>query len=289
MSTSKKIIVSVIIPVYNEQAMIIKCVQSLLKQSFKDFEIILVDDGSDDKSKDVISKLKKENTKVNFTFLSQNHLGPGVARNRGAKHSSGQILVFVDADMEFAESFLLELTKPILRNNAIGTDSQSEFLANPHNYWALCWNMGRFSAAGVINNTYKTNMVPDSGNSGGVFRAIRKDKFEKVGGFELGGDYTDDESLSRRIGIKATLSNKAIFFHYNPETFNEVFSRAYWIGSSKRFTQNYRYKLKNMVKFALPVSFIKGLLIGLKFRYLKFLGFKLIYDFAIWWAIIKSI
>ncbi|KKR25761.1 MAG: putative glycosyltransferase [Microgenomates group bacterium GW2011_GWC1_39_7b] len=96
--------VSVIIPAYNEQASIAACLQSLQNQSFKDLEIIVVDDGSTDKTFDVLSKFKMQSSK--FKILDQNHEGAGMARNLGVKNATGKILVFVDADMVFDKEFI---------------------------------------------------------------------------------------------------------------------------------------------------------------------------------------
>ena len=88
--------ISVIIPTYNEESVILDCLRSLASQSLKDFEIIVVDDGSTDTT---VEKLE------DVMVLHQNHLGAGAARNLGAKQAKGDILVFVDADMTFDRNF----------------------------------------------------------------------------------------------------------------------------------------------------------------------------------------
>ena len=98
------LMVSVIIPTYNESRVISSCLQSLQSQTVKDLEIIVVDDGSTDSTLSEISNFKFQIS--NFVILRQNHNGPGVARNLAAKKAKGDILVFVDADMEFAPDFI---------------------------------------------------------------------------------------------------------------------------------------------------------------------------------------
>src|SRR5689334_10974235 len=120
--------ISVIIPIYNEEKSIKDCLESLDKQSFRDFEVILIDDGSTDKTSVILLNLKITNFK--FQILKQNHLGPGVARNLGAKNAKGEILVFVDADMIFDKDFLEKLTEPIRVGKVIGTFSKEEFVVN---------------------------------------------------------------------------------------------------------------------------------------------------------------
>ena len=288
MSRGKKnSLITVIIPTYNEENSVAWCLLSLSVQSNPHYEIVVIDDGSSDKT---IQSIENLNDKVkNFRIFKQEHKGPGEARNLGAKHAKGEILVFIDADMTFDPNFLHELTKPIREGKTIGTDSQSEFLANPENFWALCWNIGRFSSAGVVSDNYKTLMVANRSNSGGIFRAILKSEFRRVGGFERGGDYTDDESLRRKLGTNATLANNAKFYHYNPSSLSEVWHRAIWIGSGRNFTGSSRSKIINIPRFLLPLSVIKGLVIGLRYNYPRFVFFKIVYDAAIWIAILRSL
>ena len=126
--------VSVIIPVYNEERVIVNCLKSLAKQIYKPLEIIIVDDGSVDNAIKKISNLKSQIS--NLKLYKQNHLGPGPARNLGAKYSKGEILVFVDADMMFDKDFIKDLIKPILNNETFGTFSKNEFNANKDNVWS---------------------------------------------------------------------------------------------------------------------------------------------------------
>lgn len=279
--------ISIVIPTYNEESTISNCVKSLLNQSETNLEIIIVDDGSRDETLNILKDLKKKHRKI-FLY-KQTHKGPGSARNLGASYATGDILVFVDGDMVFDKSFIRELTMPIIMNNKIGTDSQSEFLANPDNYWAISWNIGRFYSAGITEGNYKLSMVPNKSNHGSVYRSILKKSFDKVDGFEKSGDYTDDISLSRKLNKKAVLANKAIFYHYNPSSFAEVWARAKWIGSGREFVGTDKNKLINLLKFFPPIAIIKGVIIGWKYKYLQFIFFKLIYDTSIWIQVIKSI
>lgn len=290
MSTDKnKVIVSVIIPTYNETETISDCLGSLIKQTHQNMEIIIVDDESSDNTRSKVVDFVHKSKSQNIFLIQQEHNGPGEARNLGVKHSRGAILVFVDADMTFDKDYIKRLVDPIISGQTIGTFSQDENLANPQNYWARCWNMGRFAAAGVYTNDYLRSIIPDTTNKGGIFRAILKSKFEAVGGFERTGDYTDDKSLVERLGVKATLTKGAIFYHKNPSNIFEVWSRASWIGSGKNFTKNNTVKILNLIRFSLLASFIKGTLVSIKFGYPLFIPFKVIYDLAVWVSVLNSL
>ena len=87
--------VSVIVPVYNVEKFINRCVDSILSQTFKDFELILVNDGSKDKSLEVIEKYRADKRVRIFTQKNQ---GPAVARNFGISVAKGSYIMFIDSD-----------------------------------------------------------------------------------------------------------------------------------------------------------------------------------------------
>lgn len=99
--------VSVVIPVYNAGAYLEQALDSLAAQTLQDFEVICIDDGSDDDSFDILKRYRDEGTFHALTILTQRHLGPGRARNRGLEEASGTYVLFLDAD-DFIEPDLLE-------------------------------------------------------------------------------------------------------------------------------------------------------------------------------------
>ena len=88
--------ISVIIPVYNSGKYIYKCLSSILSQTYKNFEIICVDDGSTDNSKEIILDLAKDNK--NIAYFYEENSGPSYARNNGIKHAKGEYITFIDSD-----------------------------------------------------------------------------------------------------------------------------------------------------------------------------------------------
>jgi glycosyltransferase involved in cell wall biosynthesis len=90
--------VSVIIPMYNAEGTIIKCLNSVLVQTYKDFEVIIIDDGSIDRSYEIVKDYLTKKNIQNLKLLKQNNRGPGIARNRGIKNSKGKYIAFLDAD-----------------------------------------------------------------------------------------------------------------------------------------------------------------------------------------------
>lgn len=88
--------VSIIIPVYNNEKYIEKCIHSVLNQTFGELEIIAVNDGSTDESGKILKNLEREDVRI--ILLEQNNQGVAAARNLGVKKSTGKYITFVDGD-----------------------------------------------------------------------------------------------------------------------------------------------------------------------------------------------
>lgn len=110
--------ISVIVPVYNVKDYLEKSVGSVLKQSFTDYELILVDDGSTDGSGEIADKIKADNPDRDIKVIRQQNKGLGGARNTGIEAAVGEYLFFVDSDDTVADGCLAELDRYIKENNA---------------------------------------------------------------------------------------------------------------------------------------------------------------------------
>jgi glycosyltransferase involved in cell wall biosynthesis len=262
--------VSVIIPTYNEEKVIKSCLLSLSDQKYKDFEVIVVDDGSKDKTVEIVSQFKTSALKLRI--LTQKHMGPGVARNLGAKHAKGEILVFVDADMTFDKIFIQRLVLPILEGKTKGTFSKEEYVSNWNKVWARCWS--------INENWLKRRRHPkDYPDTQEVFRAITKKEFQRVDGFEKGG-YTDDMSLAKKLNYKAIAVSKARFYHKNPESLGEVFKHARWVGKRK-YKFGYLGYLAALFRSFIIFSVMVGIYKSIRYKEPAFVIFKIIYDLGI--------
>ena len=101
--------VSVVVPVYNLEDYIEKCIQSILDQTYKNYELILVDDGSTDHSYDMCQKYSESYDNI-FAY-SQENGGPNAARLTGVENSTGEYILFVDGDDWIESNMLEELVK----------------------------------------------------------------------------------------------------------------------------------------------------------------------------------
>lgn len=89
--------ISVIIPLYNKEMIIEKSLQSVLSQNYDDFEVVIVNDGSTDRSADIVRGIDDSRIRL----IEQENGGPSKARNTGVMHAKGDWIVFLDADDEF--------------------------------------------------------------------------------------------------------------------------------------------------------------------------------------------
>lgn len=96
--------ISVIIPVYNTEHWLNGCIRSVLDSSFQDFELLLIDDGSTDRSPSICKTYSQKDSRVRY--IPQEHRGVSAARNEGIRQSRGQWLVFVDSDDRISPDFL---------------------------------------------------------------------------------------------------------------------------------------------------------------------------------------
>tara|TARA_Y100000310_G_scaffold323579_1_gene384181 strand:+ start:3658 stop:4614 length:957 start_codon:yes stop_codon:yes gene_type:complete len=205
--------VTVIIAAWNEAHRITKSILSLLDQSLKVKEIIVVDDGSTDKTREVVKQIGKKHKQVKL--LTQNRKGPGAAKNLAVKQAKGNLLVFSDAD-EFPKHDYIEKLTEHIRKGKAQSAAGAWVLAYPKNPWAR----SRFK------DTYK---LRPHGVHSKVFRAIPKSLFKELGGYDTSKGHSDD-----RLGsdLKRHQRDDAVFYHDVDSNVKELYRKRKWIGRS---------------------------------------------------------
>lgn len=101
--------ISVIVPVYNSESYIDRCIKSIINQKYSDWELLVVDDGSTDNSLQILKKYEKIDTRINV--YAQKNKGPGSARNLGLRYATGEYVVFVDSDDYIEDNYFELLSK----------------------------------------------------------------------------------------------------------------------------------------------------------------------------------
>jgi len=234
-------LVTVIIPAFNAEGKIGRCIESVLGQDYKNIEVFVVDDGSKDDTGKVIESYARKDKRVKF--LQQNRKGPGAAKNFAASKAKGKILVFVDSDEYPRKDYVTKLTKP-LREGKAKTSIGAWYVANPRSPWARC----RFPDSHALRQHALKS---------GVFRAIRKDFFVKLGGFDITKGYSDDRipNDDKRARVDA------IFDHDVDSSLKEIYQKRKWIGSSiMKNPKNAKFKLKLLAGIAGIILLILSLI-----------------------------
>ncbi|MBP7793261.1 MAG: glycosyltransferase family 2 protein [Candidatus Goldbacteria bacterium] len=151
---------SVIMPVYNEAGTIEKAIKEIEKEKIKSIkiQIIVVDDGSNDGTSDILKKIQKKNKKIKVIFKDKNQ-GKGSAIRDGLKYADGDYVIFQDADLEYSPEDYNIMLMPILKGYA-DVVYGSRFLG-PHRsflFWNFVANKFLNFLTNLLYNTTLTDM-----------------------------------------------------------------------------------------------------------------------------------
>ena len=127
-------LISVVIPIYNVSPYLRLCLESIENQTYPHFEVLLVNDGSRDDSKDICQEFIHKDER--FRYFEQENLGISVARNTGILNSNGEFITFIEGDDFVDPNYLEELYHAALKNDSeIVIGSYKEFNENDNNYY----------------------------------------------------------------------------------------------------------------------------------------------------------
>lgn len=209
--------ISVVIPLYNKERYIKNTIESVLNQNFTDFEIIVVDDGSTDRSLEIAKQFKQDFIKV----FSQENQGVAIARNTGAQAGSGEIIAFLDADDLWLPNHLAEIDTLYQEFPEAGFFATAyRIKVNKYQYPVTYSFKENYSLLQPYYRYDKGRALFYTSNF-----AIKKTVFEKEKGFRQGIDGEDTEFFIR-IGQKYALAySKHITMIHIQEAENSLFSR----------------------------------------------------------------
>ena len=127
--------ISIIVPVYNCENYINKCIESILSQSYPYFELLLIDDGSTDKSGEICDKYKSIDSRIKV--FHENNNGVSYARNLGISNSIGEYIAFVDSDDWVEPDYISSLITEASKADLIFFGSKFHYAHNDIKYYSL--------------------------------------------------------------------------------------------------------------------------------------------------------
>lgn len=123
--------ISIIIPVYNAEKTLRHCLDSVLNQTYENYEVIVVDNNSSDKSRNIIQEYCARNNRIKYIFETKK--GAAAARYRGERNSKGDIILMTDSDCIIPNNWIEEMMGPIVKDNRIAVQGLKKPIVL--NYW----------------------------------------------------------------------------------------------------------------------------------------------------------
>ena len=221
---------SIIVPVFNRPDEVDELLQSLVGQTLKDFEVVIVEDGSEKPCKDVCDKYAG---KIDLKYFMKKNSGPGQSRNYGAERANGEYLIVLDSDVVLPEGYLKAVDDELRREPADafgGPDCAHNSFTETQK--AISYSMTSFFTTGGIRGGKKKldKFYPRSFNMG-----IRRDVYMRLGGFSK-MRFGEDIDFSIRIfkaGCKCRLFPEAWVWHKRRTDMRKFFRQVYNSGIAR--------------------------------------------------------
>lgn len=248
---------SIIVPVYNRPDEVDELLESLTQQAFKDFEVIIVEDGSIKPCKDVCEKYANI---LDLHYYAKENSGPGQSRNYGAERSNGEWLIILDSDVVLPEGYLEAVEKSLASSTSIaawgGPDAAHPSFTPVQK--AISYSMTSFFTTGGIRGgkAKLDKFYPRSFNMG-----IRRDVYLKLEGFTK-MRFGEDIDFSYRIveaGYMPRLFPEAWVWHKRRTDFRKFFRQVYNSGIA-RINLEKRHPGTMKLVHLLPTVFTLGVI-----------------------------
>lgn len=269
---------SCIIPVYNRPGELQELLRSLLAQTYTQFEVIVVEDGSTIRCDEVVTSFSQD---LSIRYFYQENTGQGFARNFGMQQAKGDFFVILDSDVILPSSYFEVLEKAIAARSldAFGGPDAAASDFSPLQK-AMDFAMTSFWTTGGIRGKLKNPAAYQArGFNMGVSRAV----FDRLGGF-VDPNRGEDIEWSLRIkkaGFRLELVSEAFVYHKRKNTLWSFAKQAFSFGQNRVNVSRFHPEAIKLVH-ALPSLFLLFLIsIGVNLIFLKFM---LIPQLLIFWA-----
>ena len=247
---------SIIVPVYNRPDEVDELLDSLTRQAYADFEVIIVEDGSSVSCKEVCDKYAD---RLSLRYFMKSNSGPGQSRNYGAERAEGSYLIILDSDVVLPDAYLSAVDAELTDNpcDAFGGADASHPSFTPVQK-AISYTMTSFFTTGGIRGGKKKldKFYPRSYNMG-----IRKEVYAELGGFSK-MRFGEDIDFSYRIveaGYKCRLFPEAWVWHKRRTDLKKFFRQVYNSGIA-RINLAKRHSGTMKIVHLLPMVFTVGVI-----------------------------
>lgn len=248
---------AVVIPVYNRPDEVDELLQSLVLQDYKDFEVIIVEDGSVQTCEAIANGYRK---KLNIRYFFKENSGPGLSRNYGAERSEADFIVFFDSDCIIPPAYFSIVSKFLFENQVDawgGPDREHPSFSNIQK--AINYSMTSFFTTGGIRGGKKQldKFLPRSFNMG-----FNRNVFKNTGGYS-GMRFGEDLDLSLRIiqsGYKTALIRDAFVYHKRRTSFRKFFKQIYNSGIARINLYKLHPESLKLVHY-IPAFFLVGIIL----------------------------
>lgn len=201
--------ISVVVPIYNSEKYLSQCIESILFQTYRNFELILVSDGSTDNSLSICKKYQQEDNRIKILELE--HKGVSNARNQGINKSTGDFICFIDSDDEVDKEYLqtlillqkkynadiVEVDLQYIKNKPIKNTNTKEIVVTPRQMMFRLYSKNGIRTVIITNKLYKKE----------IFKKIRFDTEHK----------NEDEFIIHKLIFetknKIVISNQKLYFY----------------------------------------------------------------------------
>ncbi len=259
--------VSIICAVYNEEGLFEEHLKSLVNQTYKNKEIIIVDDGSTDKTSEIGKKFAKKYTFIKYYRI--NHIsGYGCVRPRlkAIGHAIGDVLCIVDADGYYGKNNIREGMKKLFSSEKIAAVVPRMHAWKPHNF------ISKYRAM-VYESRFMDFNIINKGASEGRYSPwlMKRRVYSEVGGYDIRDAYSEDLRLARRIlnnGYKIVHEPKCHWYHNLGGTPIQMFKKNFGIG--RMHSSIRKFGLSNLFKMCYFSLFFLIIIFGF-FNYYIFL------------------
>jgi len=226
----KTIKVSIIIPTYNCSSLLERAIKSVLAQTYENWELIIVDDGSTDGTKDLVANFRKIEPRIKYIW--QNNSGaPARPRNTGIKSASGEYIAFLDHDDEWLPN-KLEKQVALLENSPeiafvscnviVVSPKRSELISSP-----------KYKGENFLKKMLEKNLILTASSV-----VVRREIFDKVGLFDETLKFADDWDMWVRIALK-----------YKFDYIDEPLVKYFWHGKNRIIKTNISERIQDYEYF----------------------------------------